>query len=226
MVEENIVIVGGSSEIAKHFQNLCVEKNLNFLIISSKSYKNHINSEKYLKIDDYLNDSKKIINWLQNKSPTKIIFFNGALFENRPYQFPTKNDIKLTKKINYTIPIYLTEMFNKNLISVNKYIYISSLAAVKPRNKNYIYGGYKKLLENKVKELNLNSFLILRFGKVHTKMSLGHKNHVFSMKPYDAAAAIMDNLNKTNIIYPNKGLQFLSILLFLIPKRVIDFFKI
>lgn len=226
MVEEKIVIVGGSSEIAKHFQYLCIEKNLNFLIISSNSNIDHINSEKYLKIDDYLNDSLKIMNWLQNKNPTKIIFFNGALFENRPYQFPTKNDIKLTKKINYTIPVFLTELFKKNLISVNKFIYISSLAAVKPRNKNYIYGGYKKLLENKVKELNLNSFLILRFGKVHTKMSAGHKNHVFSMKPYDAAVSIMDNLNKTNIIYPNKGLQFLSIILFLTPKKLIDYFKI
>ena len=35
--------------------------------------------------------------------------------------------------------------------NVKKFIFISSMAAVKPRNKNYIYGLSKKTLEESVR---------------------------------------------------------------------------
>ena len=37
----------------------------------------------YLKVDDYILDSEKIINFLDNKKNLKIIFFNGLKFEHK-----------------------------------------------------------------------------------------------------------------------------------------------
>ena len=39
------------------------------------------------------------------------------------------------------------------------------MAAIKPREKNYIYGENKRKLELSVKSLKFNNYLIFRFGK-------------------------------------------------------------
>ena len=57
-------------------------------------------------------------------------------------------------------------MFNRDFNDVKKYVFISSMAAVKLRNKNFIYGYYKKKLENNILSGKLNNSLIFRFGKI------------------------------------------------------------
>lgn len=222
MVNKNIAIIGGSSEIAIAFKKLCIDQGINCLVFSRKLSDN----SSYIKINDYLKESDEIIKNLMNLKNLTIIFFNGALYENRPIKFPTEQEIALTKLINYEIPIELTKKINKELKNIEKYVYISSMAAVKLREKNYIYGNFKKKLEIDIKSLRLPSYLIFRFGKVFTRMSDGHKTPPFSMTSVQAANAILKNLNKENIQYGNLGLLVVSLIIKITPSKIISLLKI
>ena len=223
MVKNDIVIIGGSSEIAIEFQKICLNKKLKFIVFTRNI--DSINN-KNIKIFNYLNDSDEIIKNIKTLSNVIIIFFNGALYENRPKKYPSKIEKKNTKLINYEIPINLTKKINNDLQNIDKFVYISSMAAVKLRNKNYIYGRYKKQLENDVKNLDLPSYLIIRFGKVFTKMSDGHKTPPFTLTATEAANSLFAKLNKTGIKYGNIGLFVISIVIKFTPKKIIDFLKI
>ena len=98
------------------------------------------------------------------------------------------------------------------------------MAAIKPREKNYIYGENKRKLELSVKSLKFNNYLIFRFGKIKTKMSEGHKNPPFTYDPDKASKIILKKMNKNEIVYPTFGLRFIAILLTIIPKKIIDTF--
>ena len=76
MKVENIAIIGGSSELAKSFINLVDTKKFNVFSIS-RTVNSEMKQNSYLKVDDYILDSEKIINFLDNKKNLKIIFFNG-----------------------------------------------------------------------------------------------------------------------------------------------------
>lgn len=222
MVNKNIAIIGGSSEIAIEFKKLCIDQDINCLVFS----RNLNDNSNFIKINDYIKESDEIIKNLINLKNLTIIFFNGALYENRPIKFPTEKEIALTKLINYEIPIQLTKKINKELKNIEKYVYISSMAAIKFREKNYIYGSFKKKLEIDIKSLNLPANLIFRFGKVFTRMSEGHKTPPFSMTSFQAANAILKNLNKENIQYGNFGLSIVAFLVKVTPTKVINFLKI
>jgi len=222
VVKNNIVIIGGSSEIAIEFKKLCKDQDINCLVFTRKLSEN----SSFIKINDYIKESDKIIKNLMDLKNLTIIFFNGALYENRPIKFPTEQEIALTKLINYEIPIELTKKINKELKNIEKYVYISSMAAIKFREKNYIYGSFKKKLEIDIKSLNLPANLIYRFGKVFTRMSEGHNTPPFSMTSFQAANAILKNLNKENIRYGNLGLSVVSFIIKITPSKVINLLKI
>tara|TARA_E500000081_G_C5902035_1_gene248197 strand:- start:290 stop:592 length:303 start_codon:yes stop_codon:yes gene_type:complete len=99
------------------------------------------------------------------------------------------------------------------------------MAATKLRYKNYIYGMTKRNLENSIKKLNLQDYLIFRFGKITTKMSEGHKNPPFMVSAEEASRIIFSNLNKKKIFYPRIGLKIIAGVLKITPQKLIDFLK-
>lgn len=224
MVDNDIILIGASSDLAKAFEDICYKNKITTLSISQN--KNFKNSKNSLIIGDYENDYKKIEEKIKNLNNPIIIFFNGALFENRPFKNPSKEEEKLTKKINFEIPNFLFNNLQINITNINKFVFISSMASVKLRNKNYIYGQSKKDLENSVKKLSAVPYLIFRFGKINTKMSKGHKNPPFTMSANKASDLIFKKISKKGIIYPNIGLKIIAIILRLTPKKVVDLFKL
>ena len=224
MKEKNIVIIGSSSELAESFINLIDTKKFNVFSIS-RADNDEAQQKSYLKVDDYILDLEKIINFLENKKNFKIIFFNGFLAENRTYQIPTNEEIQKTDFINFQVPYVLTRAFENNLKSVDKYIYISSMAAVKPRYKNYIYGLSKKKLETSIKLLNPENYLFIRFGKVITNMSKDHKDPPFVMTSKSAGNFIIKNLNSNGIIYPKFQLKVISYILKILPFKLMKYLK-
>ena len=65
------------------------------------------------------------------ENPT-IVFFNGFLAENRPSQIPTIEDINQTVKVNYLIPLFLSDILNSK-INIKKFVYISSFCSNKTK---------------------------------------------------------------------------------------------
>ena len=218
-MQDNIVIFGGSSEIAIELNNILSSKNHKNFTISRRN-SSHKDSDSLI-VNNYLEDYAKIKREIEKLSNVIVVFFNGHLSENRDQYSPNLKEIIKTDEINFTIPYYLSLNLNNDLSNIKKFVYISSMAAVKPRYKNYIYGLSKRKLEEGIKYLELPSYLIIRYGKVITKMSEDHKNPPFTLTVNDAASYLYKNINKTGIQYPKLGLKILSIVIKLLPGRII-----
>ena len=218
-MDDNIVIFGGSSEIAIELNNILSSKNHKNFTISRRN-SSHKDSDSLI-VNNYLEDYAKIKHEIEKLSNVIVVFFNGHLSENRDQYSPNLKEIIKTDEINFTIPYYLSLNLNNDLSNIKKFVYISSMAAVKPRYKNYIYGLSKRKLEEGIKYLDLPSYLIIRYGKVITKMSEDHKNPPFTLTVNDAANYLYKNINKTGIQYPKLGLKILSIVIKLLPGRII-----
>jgi short-subunit dehydrogenase len=221
MVKKNLVLIGCSSEISLNFDSLLDKKKYNSYGITSSKIKN-LSFTEVLTVNDYLDS---ILRFLENKQNLTIIFFNGFLAENRDSQFPSITEILDTDRINFAVPYILADSFNRKLKNTSNYVFISSIAAASPRYKNYIYGLSKYKLEESIKNINLPSYLIIRFGKVKTKMSESHKNPPFTISTHKASEFILDNLNKSGYIYTNATLKVIAAILKLLPHWIIKSLK-
>lgn len=219
-LKDNIVIIGSSSDLAEEFKNVCLQNNHRIFTVSRKnnSKKNH------LCVNDYLDDSEEIYKFCKNNSNLVIVFFNGFLRENRPLENPNRYEINQTDFVNFQVPYNLTLKLN-SLSNIKKFVYISSIAAVNTRRKNYIYGLSKFKLEKAVSFLNSNSYLLIRFGKIKTKMSEQHKDPPFTLSKEKAAKILYKKLNNSGIVYGNLGLMVVGNILKIIPRRIILLFN-
>ena len=100
MIKE-IVLIGSSSELAVEF----LKK-----IETQSSYKAHTVSSKIdsfasLLVNEYLEDSEKISDYISNLNNPYVIFFNGYLRENRPKYYPSIRETLATFKINFRTPL-------------------------------------------------------------------------------------------------------------------------
>ena len=215
MVKKSIVVFGGSSEIAIELQKILIEKKFDFYSLSRS--KVDLNLENFTQLNDYMEDYEKISTLFNQIDVTHVIFFNGFLAENRKEQTPNLSEIKKTDNLNFLIPYQLSNRLNTDFPKIEKFIYISSMSAIRPRYKNYLYGLSKRKLEESIKHLNLKSYLIFRFGKIKTKMSEGHKDAPFTMSAEQSAKVILHKLEKTGIVYGNIGLYIISIIIKIIP---------
>ena len=157
----DIVLIGASSDIAIEFSKNKFDEFVKVHKISTNS-----NFKSDLKVYDYLENINIIKSYISKLENPLVIFFNGYLKENRPYYKPNSSEIMLTLKINFEIPYKLAKQFY-SLNPETKFIFISSIAAIKPRFKNFIYGFSKQHLENSIKEMKGLNYLIIRFGKVN-----------------------------------------------------------
>jgi len=221
---EVYIIIGASSELAISFKKLCVKRNIKTVGFSRNSMNKNLKDTFFL--DDYLEDYEKIYKILKNYKNYTVIFFNGALYENRPIQYPSEKEIALTEKINCTIPSELYLRINKDFVDVKKYVFISSMAAVKLRNKNFVYGYYKKKLESNILSEKLDNSLIFRFGKIFTNMSKNHSTPPFSLKPERAAEIILNKIHKKGVVYPNFGLFLIALVLHITPSAALKKLRI
>lgn len=218
---KNIAIVGSSSEIAEQFVRHSNTEEVSMYFVTSNKHHSY-ESTKTLVINDYIEKKNDIANYIKNLECSIVIFFNGYLAENRPIRFPTEKEINTTFKINYLIPVELTKLINKESQKVPKFIYISSMAAVKPRFKNYIYGLCKSNLEKSIIDLELSEYLIIRFGKVQTKMSKNHKNPPSTISAEKAGKIISNKLDDNGLVHANFNLFIISKIIKLLPKKIIE----
>lgn len=224
-MKQEIVVIGSSSELATQFIKLCLEKS-EFVVSISRSEFDQIKTSHHIQIEDYFEDYLIIENEVRKLSNPTLIFFNGFLAENRNFQFPTKDEISKTDEINFVLPYFLSRKLNMKLENISKFIYISSMAAIKPRYKNYIYGLSKNKLEESVKYLKLPSFLIMRYGKITTKMSQNHIDPPFTLSINDAAEILYKNLGSTGVKFATFGLFLLGKLIQLLPMKIVRKIKI
>jgi len=106
--------------------------------------------------------------------------------------------------------------------TVKKFIFISSMAAVKPRNKNFIYGLSKKTLEESIRKSGNLNYLIVRFGQIKTKMSQNHNEPPFTLTKDRASLKLLKLIDKKGLRYPSYSLFIISFLIKILPIKLID----
>lgn len=218
----NYILIGSSSELADSFTKEISNENIYCI---SRHPKDNPNNN--LIIEDYLKNLNEIVEFCKNVQDPIIIFFNGFLSENRPMYTPNSEEIVNTFEINYLIPFKITKKIKEQNLKIKKFVYISSFAAVKLRYKNFNYGSAKKLLEESINSLDLENFLILRFGKINTKMSNNHSSSIFDLEKDKAAQILLKNIKtKTGIKYPTLITKLLSVIISVTPNFLIKKFHI
>ncbi len=218
-MNKNIIIIGASSEfgisIAENFQ----KRNINVYGIG-RSPKNKAYSE-YLEVKNYVLDIKKIIEFIGKLDKPIVIFLNGYLRENRPIYDPSKEEIEKTVEANLVVPVFITRYLINEKISIYKFVFISSMSAIKPRFKNYIYGLSKQWLEREIARLT-KDYLIFRFGMIKTSMSKNHSPAPFTLSKEKASALLVKKINRRGIIYPLLGLKLISYIIKVLPIKFLD----
>ena len=96
---KNIIIIGSSSELAQEVLKQLIQSNTIFSISLKDS-----DDTKHLKVTNYLDEAKNIVEFISSVHSPIVIFFNGYLAENRPIQNPTSYEVVKTLEINYFIP--------------------------------------------------------------------------------------------------------------------------
>ena len=219
---KRLIIVGASSEFSNTFINH-VKNSYEIYLISRKEI-DSVEKKNQLVINDYLDDMNKIINFVDNIKRANVIFFNGFLAENRNLYYPTNDEIKKTIEINYLIPYFLTTALNQSCL-IEKFIFISSMSAIKPRYKNYIYGLSKSNLEKSIKNIAGLNYLFIRFGQIQTSMSESHKKAPFRLSKEKASINLEKLLTAKGIKYGSTGLLYMSWLLKLLPLKIINYIE-
>lgn len=220
--KQNYIIFGSSSELAKTFIK-GINSNHTFCLSNRKSS----DGKNFLYIKDYLDNIDEIIEFCRKAHNPIVIFFNGYLKEDRPNLNPTNDQILKTFEINYLVPFEITKKLINEGLDIKKFVYISSFAAVKLRYKNFNYGSAKKLLEESIKSLDLTNYLIIRFGKINTKMSESHSSSIFDLDKDEAAKVLLKKIkHDSGLRYPNLITKILSVFIKFLPYKFLKYFQL
>ena len=218
---KNIIIFGSSSDLATEFTDILNKKKINFFSITQN--KENTNNKNTLIVKDYEADIDLIYEFIKNIKNPYIFFFNGYLKENRPLYSPTNIEILQTFKINFFVPYVVINKIKDSNFEFQKITVISSIAATKPRLKNFIYGNTKTLLETYMKKSKIKKYSVIRFGYIYSKMSESHTPPPFAIDKQKAAKYIFNSLNgkKRLYVFP-RILLFISILMKIAPSSILE----
>ena len=223
-MSNQFIVIGGSSELGTELANVLRKENNLVFGVSRNDTKLEIYNETLI-VDDYIDDFERIKNYINEKDNPVLIFMNGYLKENRPDLKPDSFEIEKTIDANYLVPFILTDEILKNNLQISKFIFLSSISAIKPRYKNFIYGLSKQSLEKSIKSLLNQNFILFRFGMIETKMSKNHAKAPMTITKYEAANLIFKNINKSGIVYPLFGLRLIGIVIKLMPLKILNFLE-
>ena len=220
MVAKNFILVGANSEFATTFADKLIKNNHKVYGVS-REFIPYLNKNEQIQLKNYNEKYTELLYFVESIESPYIVFFNGFLAENRPTYSPTYKEIEETIYANYLTPLHLFDQVSRNT-TVKKFIFISSMAAVKPRNKNYIYGLSKKTLEESVRKSGNLNYLIVRFGQIKTKMSQNHNEPPFTLTKDKASLKLLKLIDKKGLHYPSYSLFLMSFLIKILPIKLID----
>ena len=142
-----------------------------------------------------------------------IILLNGYIGKNN-------HPVEKIVQINLSIPLALISHLEDSNLKNITYTVISSLAASRPRDKNYVYGLSKYMLEESLLSRPTGRYIIFRSGFIRTKMTKDHKEPPFSKNPEQVAEKIINSIKNNQKIISSKYSSFQVMFLFYIFKVI------
>jgi len=238
---QNVVLFGGNSDIglailkklpmARDSTLILVGRNLNYSELASKFPEVNVEIIEF----DFKNiDKIDILSFTISKQrdiDVAILAYGylGEVGMDRSFR-----EINQQILINYYSPAMLfSKLFERFRNQKHgKILVITSVAGIRPRISNFVYGSAKSGLDFLVRgsqnESRKNNFTvsILRPGFVASKMTQGLKLPVFSVKPDRVAKdAVKGLLRQKKIIYSPAILNYIFMLLRFSPNFIFNKFK-
>jgi short-subunit dehydrogenase len=176
-------------------------------------------------IEDYINFNS-IMSQMAFK-PNVVFYAAGVLFDNAT-QIKNVKSWKESSIINFVAPIAI---INALVLDDNPFlkrvIGISSIAGIRARKSNYLYGavksGFHQYLFGLRQDLKSRNVVVQSVcpGFVATKMTKHLALNRFANSPMDVANSIL-NSKKRFIIYPNLFWKILSFVIRIAPEELIS----
>ncbi len=234
---KNIVLVGSNSDIGISILNsLSLDDNAKlFLIGKTMPNQGRLNNSiieskfKYCDLEN-LSNVKEIFNNPSDFSDLDLVIIAAGFLPPENLEFDI-NSIEKTMLVNSLASIILLSGFSNLMIygPPAQILLISSVASIRPRNKNFTYGSSKKALDffavglqNKLKRSSL-AISILRPGYVYSKMTENFQPAPFAITLDQLAEiASMGLLRKDKIIYAPKKLNLIMKIAKVLPRFIFD----
>lgn len=154
-MKKEIVIFGGSSKIAQDLcKKLCDE--FSVTTISSQKISSNHRKIKNIQIKEY--NEEGVINFVQtlNKKSEHIFLFMNGISDSKAFYKMNKEEISQIIKINYELPVLITNIIIKHLIlAKTKYIYFSSSRALLSDRGISLYSSSKSAIKFFARSLSL-----------------------------------------------------------------------
>ena len=205
-------IFGGGSYIAKKLITQISKKNEIICFSSQNNGKNTVKSKvKYIKTSY---SSKHINQHLKkniNKNKKNIFLFFNGISENKAFYKLSNSDIVKIIKINYILPVIITQCILKNYFLYRPtFIYFSSSRAIKGDRGISIYGSSKNAIKSFVKsmsleygELGINFRVVLLGlfkGGLNDKLTLEQRENIFKRSAIKNYVSINQLIKLINFI--------------------------
>jgi len=220
MSSKNICLIGASSDLGIEIAKLC--KEIDGLYVYGVSQSNaEIDGlyESVLSISSYDTRKQEITAFVRENEISDIILLNGYIGKNN-------HPVEKIVQINLSIPLALISHLEDSNLKNITYTVISSLAASRPRDKNYVYGLSKYMLEESLLSRKTGRYIIFRSGFIRTKMTKDHKEPPFSKNPEQVAKKIINsitnNQKRISIKYSSFQVMFLFYIFKVIPLYILN----
>ena len=234
------LIIGANSDIAKSYVSLISKKEKDsFFILCSQNVDSLQIFTKEQQIENrseilYLNllQDMSFQNFIKNlKTKPKTILYAAGICPDNETVFESQEMIDDMVKVNYTSAI---KLLNLLILDYNpfltKVIGISSIAGIRGRKSNFMYGSTKAAFHQYLfglrQKLQANSVIVQSVtpGAVKTKMTAHLKLPFFASSPNDIARSIYNAKNKFQI-YPNFIWRIISIVVKFAPTKIVSLLK-
>lgn len=234
---KNIILIGSTSEIGIAIINeLKINEIETLNLVGRKNpdpsiFNIKIKKINFIRVD--FEDEIEISKSFESIDEIKELDFAIVAAGYLPPENSELNQAELSKtfQINSISTIkyisYLTKYFLKQ--NNGDILFISSVAGLRPRVRNFTYGAsksvldfYTKGLRNKYANSGVN-FFIVRPGFVFTKMSKNFKPAPFAIDKRLVAEIVINGLNKKVLnIYAPRKLKYVFLILKLIPNKLFN----
>ena len=218
MSNRKICLIGASSDLGLAIAQVASEL-AGIEVYGISQNKLVLNYKKTLTVHDYETSEGEINGFVMENGISDIIILNGFIGENN-------HPVEQIIKVNFSIPVNLIKYIDPDRKSGITYTVISSLAAAKPREKNYVYGLSKYLLEQSIRNQKSGKYIIIRAGFIRTKMTKDHKIPPFAKDPKEIAksvlSTVLNNKKKLSIKYSSFEIRLLFYAFKLTPLSVLN----
>jgi decaprenylphospho-beta-D-ribofuranose 2-oxidase len=232
----NYLIIGANSDIAKSYVNYVAIKEPDARFILCSQNMEELNSfvrkfnlvERAELISLNLLEQEKFVQVLENMKlkPSTILYAAGICPDNDEV-FSNQELIEKMIQVNYTSAVQLLNLFVTDYNPfLKKIIGISSIAGIRGRKSNFMYGSSKAAFHQYLfglrQRLNDDGILVQSVtpGAVRTKMTAHLKLPFFASTPDQIAKKVYRTKNRFQI-YPNLLWRIIAVIVKISPKKVV-----